>query len=148
MKHILFILLCASCRSWSQAGDVLMPDELTIGKGEGSHYGGIQTHSPRWDYEGESETTYAALTWAIPSFEDDSGLTREERSALRELNLQKELDAQESEASEDSGELIGMNIREGMSPPPTELVIAFLAVFFGAVAFVGIRRVRKADPWR
>ena len=68
--------------------DVITPDELTIGRGNSSGVmsGGYTGHQDMYDYEAESESTYAALTWDIPSIQDPM-LTREERRALRDENF-------------------------------------------------------------
>ncbi len=138
-------LLLASCASWRSSLDVITPDELTIGRGNSTHYGAVQTHSPEWPYEGDSETTYAALTWDIPSFEDPA-LSREERRALRDRNMDA---AKEGEDSEEAAlEPVGLqlNIREGVSPPPMWAIISIvgaLAAFFLLIFL----KSRRSQPW-
>ena len=79
--------------------DVITPDELTIGRGStsGAMSGGYTGHQPMYDYEGESESTYAALTWDIPSIQDPM-LTRAERREIRDKNYAAEMALGEEES--------------------------------------------------
>tara|TARA_R100000152_G_C6772989_1_gene200140 strand:- start:1882 stop:2307 length:426 start_codon:yes stop_codon:yes gene_type:complete len=95
MKHALPLLLLTACHAPS-LGDAITPDELTVGHGVGEHAGGIQAGHGGRDYSGESDTTYAALTWDIPTFADPE-MTREERHAYREAVLAAEAEATEIE---------------------------------------------------
>jgi len=72
-------LLLASCASTSVA-DVLMPDELTLGHAEGTSatVGGYSGHNDMFEYEGESSSTAAALTWHIPSIDAHPVVDRNE----------------------------------------------------------------------
>ena len=144
MKNLLLILLCSSCQSWSQAGDVLMPDELTLGRGStsGVMNGGYRGHQPMFDYEAESESTYAALTWDIPSFGGESGLTREERHELRELAVERERLAAMLEEGESTAQ---PNTRGGADPPPAWVLISFAAALI--VAVLVARRNSKKSRW-
>ena len=118
--------------------DVITPDELTIGQGNGTHYGKVSTHSPDWGYEGESETTYAALTWDIPSFQDES-LTTEERRAIRDFYAQ--VDAEPEGADE------GMfTLAEGATAPPMWLLFAAGGLLVAIFAVVALRS-NKEDQW-
>lgn len=133
--RLLALVLLASC-SARTVGDTLLPDEFTLGHGRGTHTGGIQTHSPRWDYEGESETTYGALTWHLPSLSDTS-ISRSEWEDTREAALEASV--------ADEGEL-QMNIREGVEPPPVGVlyaVAALLLLFVLAVAW----KSRRNNQW-
>jgi hypothetical protein len=77
-----------------------MPDELTIGQGNttGVANGGYSGHTKMFEYEGESESTYAALTWSLPSFEDEN-LSRDERRAIRDFyaSVDEDSDAEEAD---------------------------------------------------
>ena len=74
MRSLALILL-ASC-SATEVGNTLLPDEFTYGRGRGEHI----------RYEGESETTYGAFTWHLPSI-DDGGPSREDRNRIRSESL-------------------------------------------------------------
>ena len=79
-----FIL--ASC-STREVGNTLLPDELTLGRGV-TEIGGYLDEPQGvhdFDFDGESESTYAALTWHLPSIEDSP--SREEREDLRSRSL-------------------------------------------------------------
>ena len=72
--------------------DVIIPDELTIGQGTTSNAltGGYAGHQAGYEFEGEGESTYAALTWDIPSIQDPM-LTRDERREIRNENYAADL---------------------------------------------------------
>ena len=84
------VLLLASC-STREVGNALLPDEITFGRGQGTSKmsGDVDTwwEGEEWpvDMEGESESTYAALTWHLPSIEDSP--SRKEREQLRSESL-------------------------------------------------------------
>ena len=80
----LLLLLLASCTT-TEVGDTLLPDEFTLGHGRGEHI----------RYEGETETTYGAFTWHLPSIDD--GLSRQERVDLRAESLRLDLAAEEEQ---------------------------------------------------
>jgi len=83
-------LLLASC-SARDVGNTLIPDELTLGQGKGtsSMDGKLNTHwsQDSWPVtmEGEQESTYAALTWHLPSIDDSP--SRKEREDLRATSV-------------------------------------------------------------
>ena len=93
-------LTLAGCASMHGPLDVITPDELTIGRGSGTHSGEAFRSEPIAMYEGESESTYAALTWDIPSFQDPMR-TREERREIRDESYAAAvaLDEEESQAA-------------------------------------------------
>jgi hypothetical protein len=93
------------------------------------------------DYAGDSETTYAALTWHIPPFED-RGLTQDERRAIREANLEKEraLDGE-------GGTSFTAKVRESGELPPFWLPIGMFGILLmGFLGFWVANRRRKI--WR
>ncbi len=92
-------LTLAGCASVHGPLDVITPDELTLGHGKttGLMNGGYTGHNDMFEYEGESDSTYVALTWDIPSFEDPA-LTREERRAVREANYAADTTLDEEES--------------------------------------------------
>ena len=68
-------------------GNTLIPDEFTLGKGSSTMntIGGYQDHQPLFEYEGEGESSYAALTWHLPSL--DGPMSREDRQRLRSESI-------------------------------------------------------------
>ena len=94
--------------------DIITPDEFTIGQGSSEYAwaGGHLGSDPAYSYDGETESTYAALTWDIPSFEGESdGISRETQRNLSLLIDQ--LVEEEVEASDPPG----MVLRDGAAPP-------------------------------
>ena len=140
MRASLIVALClGGCSSVSSPLDILSPDELTIGHGRttGLMNGGYTGHNDMFEYESEAESTYAALTWDIPSFKADD-MTREERHAIREANL--------AAAQEEPTGGFKMNIREGVEPPPAwaiGAIVGSLALFFLLIFF----KSRRSQPW-
>ena len=130
-------LTLAGCASMHGPLDVISPDEITIGHGKttGLMNGGYTGHSNMFEYEGESDSTYAALTWDIPSFQDEP-LSREERTAIREENM----------ASEEAVEAGGFTLVEGAKAPPAwlpyVLVGAAVVIILGFALFS-----RKKEQW-
>ncbi len=88
------VLALGGCSAPGGTANALTPDEFTLGHGRGSFDGAIQTHSPSWDYDGETESTYMALTWDLPTW--DSAETREDRRTLREESVILDLAAEET----------------------------------------------------
>lgn len=127
----------AGCASMHGPLDVITPDELTIGHGKtsGLMNGGYTGHNDMFEYEGESDSTYAALTWDIPSFQDES-LSRSEWEATREANL-----AADEELAEG-----GFTLVDGATPPPAWLPFVLGGV--GLVIVIGFALFgRSKDPW-
>tara|TARA_R100000458_G_C8276523_1_gene251882 strand:- start:531 stop:968 length:438 start_codon:yes stop_codon:yes gene_type:complete len=144
VRHLaVWALTLTGCASVHGPLDVITPDELTIGHGKttGLMNGGYTGHNDMFEYEGESDSTYAALTWHIPSFQDPA-LTRAERRELRESNLATE------DVVEDNFEVgaLKLNIREGVEPPPMwaiGAIVGALALFF-LLIFI---KSRRSQPW-
>ena len=118
MRYLAALLL-ASCGG-TGAADVLMPDELTVGHGTGTHSGSAFRSDPIAHYDGESETSYAALTWSLPSFEDDR-LTQDERRAIREYNLERDQESSDSTGTAQKGDA---------KAPPIWLPAAIFGILF------------------
>ena len=80
-------LTLTGCASMHGPLDVILPDELTMGRGTTSSAlsGGYARHQPGYEFDGESESNYVALTWDIPSIQDPM-LTRAERREIRDEN--------------------------------------------------------------
>ena len=118
--------------------DVISPDEITVGHGTSTGHmnGGYTGHSNMFEYEGDSESTYVALTWDIPSFEEEP-LSREERAAIREENM---------EAVEEAVTVGGFTLVEGAKAPPAWLPF----VLIGAAVFIVLGFVlfsRRKEQW-
>lgn len=127
----LLALTLAGCAAMHGPLDVITPDELTIGQGH------AQTSIDGLDRGAESESTYAALTWDLPSFQNDE-MAREERQALRAFYLQAD-----EEVVEDTGGLMLIN---GVEPPPAWL--PFTLIGAGLVIVLGfVLYSRRRDQW-
>ena len=92
-------LTLAGCASMHGPLDVIIPDELTMGRGTTSSAltGGYEGQPPKVAYDGESESNYVALTWDIPSLVDPA-LSREEWRATRDENYAAEMALSEPES--------------------------------------------------
>jgi len=140
MRYLPVLLLLASCQtwSWSDTADALMPDEFTMGQGSSSMLtnttGGYTGHNDMFEYDGagEGESTYAALTWDLPSIKSDNGMSRETQrnfSLLVDHMVAEEgLSSEESEEPEvavTAGPL-KLNLRPGVTLPPKEILFGVL----------------------
>jgi|TARA_R110000824_G_scaffold379777_2_gene571896 hypothetical protein len=155
MRYLPLFLLLASCQTWTWGGaaDVLMPDEFTMGQGSSTMdthtTGGYVGHNDMFAYdgEGEGESTYAALTWNLPSFgSDESGMDRETRrnlSLLIDKMVEEEIEA-EAEADSPMREF-ALPTMKGRKPPAG--VLWGLAAFIAAIVAVAIGKSRRKDPW-
>ena len=145
MRITLIVALClGGCSTTSSPLDIISPDQLTVGHGQGT-YGFDGKMDARGDdswpstYDGESESTYMALTWDIPPFKDDDRLTREERHAIRSLNLNA---ATEAEPVPDTK----LNLRDGMAPPPPWLPYAIGGGLLAFMLLVFLKS-RNSNGW-
>lgn len=99
LKYFIPFLLVASCSTPAQ--NAILPDELTLGHGRGtSQMGGTVTpwwENEEWpvDMEGESESMYVALTWDLPSINDEPKST--ERGDVRASSVILDLAEEEAE---------------------------------------------------
>ena len=133
-------LTLAGCASMHGPLDVVTPDEITLGHGKttGLMNGGYTGHNDMFEYEGESDSTYVALTWDIPSFEDPV-LSRQERRDIRESNLEKDL------VENDDSDL-ALSLIDGAQPPPMWLPFALIgAAILIALGFALFSR--KKEQW-
>tara|TARA_Y100001963_G_scaffold150929_1_gene232890 strand:+ start:293 stop:670 length:378 start_codon:yes stop_codon:yes gene_type:complete len=120
--------------------DVITPDELTVGRGS-TEMGGYLDEPQGvhdFDYSGDSETTYVALTWDIPSFREE-GLTTDERRAIRDFYAQ----ADSAPAEEEDGMF---TLRDGAKPPPAWLPFALAGIGLAIVLGFALRS-RRQDQW-
>ena len=137
-------LLLASC-SAREVGNALLPDELTLGQGEGTSSldGKLNTHwgYDSWDstYEGETESTYAALTWHLPSLEDD--LPRKEREDLRSRSII--LDQQAAELIEEETETLG----SGATFEADARHASIFASIIGLLLVFLLIKLRRSNGW-
>lgn len=155
---LLLLLFLASCQTWgwSETADALMPDEFTMGRGSSSMdthtTGGYIGHQDMYEYDGdgESESTYAALTWHLPSVKSDNGMSRETQrnfALLVDHMVEEEnLDADGGIEVEDTAMIgpISLNLRPGASLPPKEV----LWVILGGALLVGLLLRYKARAAR
>ena len=132
----LLLLLLASCQTWgwSETADALMPDEFTLGQGSstgaltGDLADGYGWHDFDFDSTSESESTYAALTWDIPSIKADNGMSREAQrnfALLVDHMVEEEnLDGDEEIEVEDTAMIgpVSLNLRPGASLSDTRPV--------------------------
>ena len=157
MRYLPLLLLFASCQSWgwSDTADALLPDEFTMGQGSStSALTGDVSDSYGWhDFDlnstGESDSTYAALTWDIPSVgRDESGMDRRTQRQLA-LALDKlvgdEIE-EEKEAAVTSGPL-KMNLREGVEFPSKEILFGVLGALLLIALFVRYKANASRRRW-
>ena len=158
MRYLPLLLLLSSCQtwSWSDTADALMPDEFTMGQGSSEYAwaGGHLGSDPAYSYDGENESTYAALSWHIPSIKSDNGMSREtqrnfallvDHMVAEEGLSSEEVEAKETEDAATVGPLT-LNLRPGVSLPPKEIFFGILGALL--LAFLTIRYKAKAAQRR
>ena len=142
MKKLLagVAMTLAGCASMHGPLDVITPDELTVGRGS-TEMGGYLDEPDGvhdFDYSGDSETTYVALTWDIPSFQDER-LNPDERRAIRDFYAQ-------ADAAPEKEEDGMFKLADGAKPPPSWLPFALAGI--GLVIVLGFAlRSRRQDQW-
>ena len=142
MRITLIVALClGGCSTTSSPLDIISPDQLTIGRGSTSMGGYLDEPQGMhdFDFDGEAESTYAALTWDIPSFKDDDRLTREERHAIRALHLNADTEAEPALDTK-------LNLRDGMAPPPSWLPYAIGGGLLTFLLLVFVKS-RRTNGW-
>ena len=141
MRITLIVALClGGCSTTSSPLDIISPDQLTVGHGQGSHSGdAFRNDGYGAGYDGESESIYAALTWNLPSFKDDDRLTREERHAIRALHLNADTEAEPALDTK-------LNLRDGMAPPPSWLPYAIGGGLLTFLLLVFVKS-RRTNGW-
>ena len=140
LKYFTPLLLVASCSTPAQ--NALLPDELTLGHGRGtSQMGGTVT--PWWEDEewpvemdGESESSYVALTWDLPSINDEPN--RADREDVRASSVI--LDLAEEEAEE-------MSITGGATFQADERHAAVFAGVIGLLLIFLLIKLRRSNGW-
>ena len=137
----LLALTLVGCASTHGPLDVITPDSLTLGQGSGTHSGTQSRLEPFADYEGESDSTYAAPTWDLPSWEGtEGGMDRETRR-----NLSLLIDQMVEDELEADGASTGLILKDGVPPPPPWLPYAFGGAILLFLAFMGIKS--RGNGW-
>lgn len=155
--QLTLLFLLASCQTWgwSETADALMPDEFTLGQGS-SEFGSTSGHigyEPAYADEGESESTYAALTWDIPSLKTDDGMDRRTQRNLSLLidHMAAERDLSslslDTEIPKPTKEEPFFKLAEGVKQPPKSVLYFGLGLLICLILFV-IIKIRTSDPWR
>ena len=117
--------------------------------------GGYTGHNDMFEYEGdgEGESTYAALTWDIPSFKSENGMSREtqrnfsllvDHMVAEEGLSSEDVEADEAETSTPVREF-KLPTMKGRKPPSA--VLWGLAAFLIAIVAVVVGKSRRKDPW-
>ena len=145
------------CSSVSGPADWLLPDEFTLGQGSAEYdlSGGHMNSEPAYAYDGESESTYAALTWDIPSIRESDGMSRETQRnfallvdhMVAEEKLDEASDADEEVAATASVGPLTMNLREGVSLPSKEILFGVLGALLLIVLFVRYKASAARRRW-
>ena len=143
-------LTLGGCASWHGPLDVVTPDELTLGQGRSSATmtGGVDTwwEGDDWpiETEGESEATYVALSWDIPTWQGhEDGMSRETQRNLA-LLIDQMVQEEVEDANDDSDSLL--TLAEGAKAPPTWLPLALIGT--AAVIVLGFAlRSRRREEW-
>ena len=161
MRYLPMLLLLSSCQTWgwSETADALMPDEFTMGSGSSSMNthttGGYIGHNDMYEYDGdgEGESTYAALTWHLPSFKSDNGMSRETQRNFALLVDHMVAEEKLDEASDEevaATATVGplqMNLREGVSLPSKEILFGVLGALLLIALFVRYRANAARRQW-
>lgn len=128
--------------------DIITPDELMLGQGSSSARmgGSVDTwwEGDDWPLETEttSESTYAALTWDIPTWQGkEDGMDRETQRNLA-LLIDQLVEKETAEAEPDSI----LTLAEGAQAPPIWLVVALGGVIITVVIVLAVRS-GKDDEW-
>ena len=143
----LLAVTLAGCASMHGPLDVITPDELTLGRGSSTMdtntTGGYVNHQDMYEYdgEGEGESTYAALTWDLPSFEGkDGGMDRQTQrnlSLLIDQMVEEEVEAEEG---------LMPTFANGSKAPP--MWLPFVLIGVGIIIVLGFALFSKRrDQW-
>ena len=151
MRHMALglCMLLGGCAAMHGPLDVITPDEITLGQGRSSATmtGGVDTwwEGDDWpiETEGESEATYVALSWDIPTWQGhEDGMSRETQRNLA-LLIDQMVEAQVEDEAADGPML---TLAEGATPPPAWL--PFVLGGIGLVIVLGFAlRSRSRDEW-
>ena len=163
MRYFSLLLLLSSCQSWgwSDTVDALLPDEFTMGQGSSSMathtVGGYTGHSNMYEYEGdgEGESSYAALTWHLPSVKSNNGMSRETQRnfallvdhMVAEEGIGSSVEDREEVAEQATVGPLKMNLREGVSFPPKEILLGILGALILFALFVRYKANAARRRW-
>ena len=134
------------CSSVSGPADWLLPDEFTLGQGSAEYdlSGGHMNSEPAYAYDGESESTYAALTWDIPSIRESDGMSRETQRNMG-LLIDKMVEEEIGEVADSDSTPSGMTLREGAPTPPWWLPYGFGGGILLFLIFMGLKS--RSNGW-
>ena len=141
----LLALTLVGCASTHGPLDVITPDEFTFGHGSSTSAldGKMDARGEdSWPstYDGESESTYMALTWDLPTWEGKEGGM--DRGTQRNLSLL--IDQMVEDEIEEEEESPGLTA-DGVPPPPPWLPYAFGGAILLFLAFMGIKS--RGNGW-
>lgn len=135
------LLTLGGCSTPGGVGNALTPDEFTVGHGRGTAMidGGIghpwaENERPV-DIESDSESTYVALTWDLPTW--DSAETREDRRQLREESVILDMAAEELAEAEEPAVL----------QPPEWMPKAFAGIIGLLLIYVWFK-LKRSNGWQ
>ena len=147
----LLALLCVwslwGCSSMSGPADWLLPDQFTLGQGSStSALTGEVSDSYGWhdfdlDSTGESESTYAALTWDLPGVQKSDGMSRETQRNMA-LLIDKMVEDEIGVVDDATG---GPALKDGVPSPPWWLPYAFGGAILLFLAFMGLKS--RSNGW-
>ena len=145
MRNLSFlsVWILAGCSSVSGPLDWAIPDEFTLGQGSSDYAwaGGHLGSDPAYAYEGEMDSTYAALTWDLPGIEKSDGMSRETQ---RNMALLIDQMVEDEIAVEEPG-TPGITLRDGAPTPPWWLPYVFGAAVLLFLVFMGLKS--RGNGW-
>lgn len=148
MRNLSFlsVWILAGCSSVSGPLDWAIPDEFTLGQGSAEYdwTGGHMGSDPAYAYDGEMESTYAALTWDLPGIEKSDGMSRETQRNMA-LLLDKMVEEEIGEVDDSDLSLPGMTLREGAPSPPWWLPYVFGGGILLFLVFMGLKS--RSNGW-
>ena len=130
----------------SGPADWLLPDELTLGQGSSVMDGGVFDNYGIHDFgfDAEGESTYAALTWDIPSIKESDGMSRETQRNLS-LLIDQMVEEEIGEVADSDSTPSGMTLREGAPTPPWWLPYGFGGGILLFLIFMGLKS--RSNGW-
>ncbi len=156
MRYLPLLLLLASCQTWgwSDTADLMMPDELIIGHGKGQHTGSLLAHHDL-PYSGDTEANSLALSWSLPSFKSDNGMSRETQRNLALLvdHMANEEGLVVEDPAEGDGESavvagpLQLNLREGVALPSKEVIFGVVGVIALLLALLRFKTKSSRRQW-
>ena len=158
MRYLPLLLLLASCQTWgwSDTADALMPDEFTMGQGSTALGGFAGDGVHDFDLDAESDSTYAALTWDIPSIKSDNGMSRETQRnfallvdhMVAEEGIKAPVDKDEEEAEAATAGPLKLNLREGVTLPSKETFYGVLGALLLIALIIRYKAKASRRRWQ